>query len=1134
MNQEQMNSKELMQQFQISEQDLLLIRDFGTQPKSDVVKLIDDFYIWLEDQVWYGQYFSEGVPPTVQSLQRDYWQGFLEAQVNDHYVKQRVTVGRVHAVINLPVTAYLAGMNFAQSWFAEVAQKTTKDPKKCIALLSAINKLIQLDCNIVMHVYSLQSMDAVRKQGELTRRIVSEATRVVRSTATGNFNIRYQSQDESDALEEPINRMIDSLKRFNEETEKEKWLKTGIADLALQLRGGLSIDQLCNNAMQFLANYLQSQVGVFYVTQDDRAAVLSASFAYTRRKNLSNVIQPGEGLVGQALKEQKVILLRNIPDNYITINSGLGEHIPRNIVVQPLIYEQEVKGVLELGSFDDYSDDQLEFLGQISESIAVAINSAQDQEKMQHLLTEAQQTSEKLQLQQEELEAANQTLEEQAQALKQSEEELTTQRDMLEESNKELQLKTHDLERQKSEVEHARQELQQKADQLANSSRYKSEFLANMSHELRTPLNSLLLLSQTLISNREANLTEEQIEDLRVIYSGGNSLLSLINDILDLSKVEAGKMLANSEVVDLKQLKNKIESQFKPVANERNLDFKIYLDDAIQTNFYTDEQRLEQILRNLLSNAFKFTHEGSVTLEITQAGSDQNPLKMATLAFVVKDTGIGIAPKNQTAIFEAFQQGDGSTVRAYGGTGLGLTISREMANLLGGEITLSSEEGGGSEFTLYIPLQQELRREQIQPSHSLLPATGENSLDRHSNQSPTLLSDRGKHNYVLIVEDEPSFGKILAGLAKDRGFTPLLIDNGMEALKVVLTHAPVAVILDMGLPDTDSLKVLESLKASPQTRQIPVHIISSQDKEHEALKRGALGFLTKPASPEDLDKVFAKFETLIQKGIKHILLVEDDQVTSDFIRGFLTQRKIQVHAAASGELALQILKQQGIDCCILDLSLEDMNGFEFLQMVDEDPSLSMPPIVVYTAKDLSEQEYKRLLTYTDRIIIKDGQSPERLNEEVELFLHSVENTLPPSLKRLSTGSQQVNLEDLKGRKVLLVDDDLRNVYALSKVLKDHGLNVSLADNGKLAVEKLRQEQDVDLVLMDIMMPVMDGYQAMREIRSTVSSSIPIIALTAKAMTADREKCIEAGASDYMSKPVEMDNLLSMLKVWCYH
>jgi len=1208
---EQIRASELLKQFQIGESDLQLIREFGQLPQIDIDNLIDDFYEWLQYQSWFQDFFSAGVPPRVKSQQADYWRDFLKAEVDDTYTERRITVGKVHAAINLPVSAYLASMNFCQVWFGNHARQQIKQSDKRLELITAIGKLVQLDANIVMHVYSWQSMETIRLQGELTNQIVAETARVVNTAATGDFNVRYVSQQQDDGLEQPINQLIESLgqvagqareiaegnydiqvrprndrdqlglsmtrmvsslqdigrvaesvaqgnydvsldpkgdkdrlsralnqmvgnlRRFSADSEREKWLKTGMADLAMVVRGSLDLDELTDRVLRFLADYLQAQVGVFYVGQVDGTLELTSSYAFTRRKHLSTRIGPGEGLVGQVLKERKPILLTNVPSDYIAISSGLGEQVPGNIIVQPLIYDDRVTGVIELGAFATFADTQLDLLDQVSETIAISVRSAQDRDTMQQLLEESQQTAQELEAQQEELKAANEELEEQAQALKRSEEELTSRKELLERSNRELQQKTGDLERQKAEVEQARAELQHKAEQLAITSRYKSEFLANMSHELRTPLNSLLLLSQSLSDNQDGNLNDAQVEDLRVIHEGGKSLLLLINDILDLSKVEAGKLQISNTQADLNALSDRLSSQFKPVAQQQGVAFTVEIAADPDPEIQTDEQRLEQILRNLLSNAFKFTRSGSVRLLIERSDAD--------LAFRVIDTGIGIAKDKQDAIFEAFQQADGSTSRAYGGTGLGLTISRELAGLLGGEIQLQSEPGKGSTFSLLLPRRPPLAASEAvrRPggdSHATpLPAPLSNPIPttepRPTPEPGGAIAAAPPGNHVLIVEDDPQFSRILAEMAEKRGFTSLVTDRGKEALKLVLSHEPKAVILDMGLPDTDGLQVLEALKASPHTRDIPVHIVSARDEDLQALQKGALGFLTKPASVEELDRVFARFETLIQRDIKQLLLVEDDSDACRAIRRLLESRSLEIHTAHSGEQAIETLKRQHIDCCILDLSLPDISGVDFLEQVDRDPELSMPPVVVYTGKELSEEEYKRLMGYTDRIVIKDGRSPERLQEEVELFLHSVHQGLPPSLQQ---GQEMIRAVDLNGRKVLVVDDDLRNTYALAKVLKEHGLKVSLADNGQLALDKLRSEEDVELILMDIMMPIMDGYEAMKRIRDQISRSVPIIALTAKAMADDRDKCIEAGANDYMPKPVDVNSLLSMMKVWLYH
>ncbi len=964
--------------------------------------------------------------------------------------------------------------------------------------------------------------------------------RVAESVAQGDYDITIEPKSEKDRLSRAMNQMLLNLRAFSQESDKEQWIKTGLAELSVVMRGGLGIGELADKVLTFLANYLNAKIGVFYVVEDTGNATLAASYAYTRRKSLSSEIKPGEGLVGQVLKEGKVISLSNVPEDYIEIHSGLGELAPRNIIVQPLIYERNVKGIIELGAFESFTDNQLELLNQISETIAVSIKSAADRERMQELLEETQQNSEELQRQQEELKSANETLEEQAQALKQSEEKLKAQKAMLEESNEALRLKTDDLERQKSEVEKARAELQKKAEQLAVTSKYKSEFLANMSHELRTPLNSLLLLSQSLACNKDANLTEEQVEDLNVIHGGGQSLLNLINDILDLSKVEAGKLRIVTSDVDLQELFAKLQEQFKLIAEEQQIDFQISFSKKMNTHLLTDEQRLEQILRNLLSNSFKFTPNGKVLLKAELANKDDlSELSQVNsddvIAIRVEDTGIGVPESKQKEIFEAFQQADGSTSRAYGGTGLGLTISRELAALLGGEIRLHSVENEGSVFTLYIPrsiselAQPAVRQKtiltetrssiEIEPMLKEIRAPGR----EQSNES----------NALLIVEDDSSFAKILEAMAEKHGFDTLVANTGKDAIALANEKLPAAIVLDMGLPDMDGLEVLERLKSSTCTRKIPVHIVSAQDEEVQTLNQGALGFLVKPASEDELEKVFSIFETLIQKDIKQLLLIEDDQATCRAIRKYLTDKRVDIQVAHNGAEGVDWIRKQKFDCCILDLTLPDMSGFDFLNQIDTANDIRMPPVIVYTGQDLNEEEYKILMKYTDKIVIKDGVSPERLQEEVELFLHSVVDRLPVSLVRKQEHSELKSV-DITGRKILVVDDDLRNTYALSKVLKEQGLSVTLADNGKLALEKLQQDEDIDLVLMDIMMPVMDGYEAMKHIREKISRSVPIIALTAKAMAADRDKCIEAGANDYMAKPVDVNNLLSMVKVWLYH
>ncbi|MCE2596650.1 response regulator [Motilimonas cestriensis] len=1130
MREEEITSEQLLKQFQITEEDLSLIKEFGLLGKADVAILIKDFYIWLENQSWYDQYFSSGVPSAVKTLQSDYWKRFLEGCVDEQYVKQRVTVGNVHARINLPVTAYLAGMNFAHCWFSTVAQKSTKNLTKCIDLLNAISKLIQLDCNIVMHVYSLQSLDTIRKQGEITSQIVNETTRVIRAAAEGNFSTVYAKQDDSDVLEAPINQMINNLKQFNEENQKDKWLKNGIAELSLNLRGGLSISQMADNAIEFIANYLNAQVGVLYVTEKGISS-LAASYAFIKRKNLNTTFKPGEGIVGQAMKEKKTILLTDVPSDYISINSGLGESAPGNIIVQPLVYQNEVKGVIELGSFTGFEESHLSFLGIVSESIAVSINSAQDQEVMHQLLIEAQQTSSKLQLQQDELESANQTLEEQAQALKQSEEELTLQRDMLEASNSELKSKTIDLEKQRSEVELATEELQKKADQLATASKYKSEFLANMSHELRTPLNSLLLLSETMMMDYHKNLNAEQIEDLKIIHSGGKSLLNLINDILDLSKIEAGKMTISPENVDLERLITGLETQFKAIAKEKNLAFKISMGNLRDVTIHTDVKRLEQILRNFLSNAFKFTVEGEIELSVNR--SYLNALNGFCVTFSVKDTGIGIDPKNQSLIFQTFQQIDGSTARNYSGTGLGLAISKELATLLGGSIDVKSSVGQGSEFQCHLPCK-------VQSSNLISKATQSqqvNSTSPYSESSEvlstSLATEKQPDNpYVLIVESDQSLADVISTDIKKLGFDTKVTQTGNQAISLINENLPSAVVLDLNVSEMDGLEFLVAIKAAPKTISLPIHIFSSGPGKSETFKKCAIEIFQNEDASQSLLPTLSRFQSILKKRLKTALIVNDSGFKTEALESELKENGFELVLAESESNALEALNNSAADFCILNVGESTSNGASVLDNIASGKISNSPPLILYTS-DESQTEYNRLSEFSQYVGLSYEFDPDNLPTEIENFL--VSHSVPKEPQKQPTNQTPASSSntDLAGISILIVDDDIRNVYAISKILRKQGMNVSLADNGKLAIVKLLEDNNIDVVLMDIMMPVMDGYEAMIEIRSKVSDNIPIIALTAKAMAADREKCIEAGANDYMSKPVEIHNLLAMLKLWCF-
>ncbi|MCF2910694.1 response regulator [Pseudoalteromonas sp. DL2-H2.2] len=1009
-----------------------------------------------------------------------------------------------------------------------------------------------------------QLSQSLAKMTETLRAITQHAKEIEK----GDYTQDFTPKGEQDLLGMALNAMTKNLRNTHQLSQHQTWLKAGQADIAERLTGTQSVEQIYKISCDFCSSYLEAEVGALYALEGDLYK-LKASYAYKYRSSENTEFKQGEGLVGQAALEGKLLYFSGLSEEHVSmsVNSGLGQSVARHVVAVPIKDKRQneaVLAVLVIASVKTFPDISLELLELSADSIAQALASALSRGRLQELLDESQQQAEELESQQQDLKAANEELEQQTQELKRSEEELREQRSQLTQTNTQLTERTDTLQKQKVEIENARIELQHRAEQLAVSSKYKSEFLANMSHELRTPLNSLLLLSQSLARNADGNLTEDQLEDIEVIYNGGQSLLTLINEILDLSKVEAGKLKLISDRVNLHGFVARLKKQFDPIAKEKNLEFKITISPLAPQDIETDELRLEQVLRNLLSNAFKFTEQGYVELCIEPVDGSvkfNNPALNAEscLSFVVKDTGIGIAQDKQQAIFEAFQQADGSTSRAFGGTGLGLTISRKFSHLLGGEIQLTSELDKGSAFALHIPRDKQPENEQQdepQPQPDV-PTTNQaiQQSDFVKVHDDALLAERQpadttlssamvttdassdlateQNSTVLIVEDDSQFASILSDIARKHQFDPLVCSRAEQALNMIQQAQPSAVILDIGLPDMDGMTLLDTLKSEPKTRQIPVHIVSGKNKDPKALQKGAIDFLTKPVSLEQMEQVFAKFEVLLQKHIKHLLLVEDDTHACKVIKQVLQQKGLVLHIANDGAAAMGLLKQHQIDCCIVDLNLPDISGFELLERMDAEASLALPPIIVYTAQELSRDEYHQLLRFTDKIVLKTDHAPVRLQDEVELFLHSVEQRLPPSVvasKRDDMSSQPV---DLSGFHVLLVDDDLRNTYALSKLLKEQGLAVTMADNGQLALEKLQQNELFDLVLMDIMMPVMDGFEAMKHIRADISQNLPIIALTAKAMSEDKQKCLEAGASDYLAKPVDINVLISMMKIWLY-
>jgi HAMP domain-containing protein/CheY-like chemotaxis protein len=989
---------------------------------------------------------------------------------------------------------------------------------------------------------------------------------VATAVTTGDLSrsIAVEAAGEVAALKDNINEMIRNLKDTTQKNTEQDWLKTNLAKFTRLLQGQRDLMAVSKMILSELAPLVSMQHGVFYLSEPNDGQPelrLMASYAYRERKSLANRFRPGEGLVGQAALEKESILLTNVPPDYVQINSGLGEAAPMNIAVLPILFEGDVKAVIELASFQRFSATHLSFLTQLTESIGIVLNTIMATMRTEELLKQSQSLAVELQTRQQELTETNTRLEQQARTLQASEERLKQQQEELQQTNEELEEKAELLEKQNLEVEKknreielARASVEEKADQLAVTSKYKSEFLANMSHELRTPLNSLLILSKLLTQNPEGNLTDKQVEYSKTIHSSGADLLDLINEVLDLSKIESGAMDVNVTPMAFTELTEYLQRTFDQVAAEKGLTFTIAVGADVPPAMQTDAKRLQQVLRNLLSNAFKFTERGSATLGIDMASEgwspDQQTLNRAgrVVAFSVTDTGIGIPAEKHRIIFEAFQQADGTTSRRFGGTGLGLSISREIARLLGGEIRLTrSAPGAGSTFVLYLPLayapvpvaphSTTVERAQIRRPGSSIVAESEPPVDVAAVQHNVLDDDRDgirpDDRVLLIIEDDENFARILLDMARERGFKGVVAVRGDTGLALARHLRPDAITLDVELPELDGWAILDRLKHDPKTRHIPVHIISVTDEGQRGLKLGAMANVTKPVTKEALDEAFAHIKSFIERRVKNLLVVEDNEADRNSIIELIGNGDVQTTAVASGQEALAALQERPFDCIVLDLGLTDMSGFELLEQMKRSPTLSQIPVIVYTGKELSKREETELRRVAETIIVKDVKSPERLLDETALFLHRVEGSLPEPKRRLL---EQLHRTDpvLQGRKVLIVDDDIRNIFALTSVLEQQQMDVVYAENGKDGIETLRSTPDVDAVLMDVMMPEMDGYEATRAIRRLKKfRSLPIIALTAKAMKGDREKCIEAGASDYIAKPVDNEQLISLLRVWLY-
>ncbi|MBE3024841.1 response regulator [Janthinobacterium sp. GW458P] len=952
--------------------------------------------------------------------------------------------------------------------------------------------------------------------------------------------LAYLGRRELLRLSDIYNEALEQRGKDNEVLQEQAWLRTGQTELAAHTSGQLALPQLGRQVLDFLANRLDVAVATLYVVDEDGSLRRTAVYGFNDQGiKDKQVFRLGEGLVGETAREKRLKHIRQVPDNYLTVTSSLGRGAPLELVLTPVNNEGAVNGVIELGFTHPVSGRAKELLNLIAANVGTSLEAALYRQRLQNVLEETQQLNEELEVQQEELRTANEELGEQSRVLEQSQAHLEEQKAALEQSNEQLAVQALSLDQKNMAIVQAHAQLEARAEELQRASRYKSEFLANMSHELRTPLNSSLILSKLLSDNSGGNLTPEQVTFAQTIYSAGNDLLTLINDILDISKVEAGKLELTPEAVPFEELLSSMKMLFGAQAQQKKLVFDVKLAPDTPPSFVSDRQRLEQILKNLLSNAIKFTDAGTVALHVSTDAA-------GNVRFQVQDSGIGIADDQQHKIFDAFHQADGTTSRRYGGTGLGLSISRDLAALLGGSIELASTPGQGSTFTLVLPQSMPERPAEAAPaapSAAPQPPSRTAAAPKAAPAAkpvplPTFRDDRdsapaGKtgQRSVLVIEDEPSFAGILFDLAHEMQYRCLVAHGADEGLRLAEEFLPDAILLDMGLPDRPGLLVLQQLKENPLTRHIPVHIVSGNDQVQEAMQLGAIGYATKPRTRDQLKEVFRKLESKFTQQMKRILLVEDDERQRESVVHLISDDDVEITAVALGEQALELLKTQIFDCMIIDLKLPDIQGNELLERMEHEELCSFPPVIVYTGRNLSREEEADLMKYSRSIIIKGARSPERLLDEVTLFLHKVESELSSERQGML---QQVRSRErvFEGRKILLVDDDVRNIFALTNALEQKGVVVEIGRNGFEAISKLNSVDDIDLVLMDVMMPGMDGLEATRLIRADGRyAKLPIIAITAKAMKNDQEECLQAGASDYLAKPIDLDRLYSLLRVW---
>ncbi|HET8828894.1 MAG TPA: response regulator [Pelobium sp.] len=928
------------------------------------------------------------------------------------------------------------------------------------------------------------------------------------------------------SVQDELNLNNVDLEKLIKQNEEKTWLISGSAVIDDAMRGVQTVDTRTSKLLNEIAKYVGAEMGVIYLIDDQNPEILYKSASYAHSGTNNHKVRISEGIIGQVAAERKRKIWDNVPDDYFKIESALGSTKPNHLLIEPIFFQSELKAIIELAFLAPISKNILSLFDNVNSIIGVGINAAQARVKMQALIEETQAQSEELESQQEELRVTNEELVHKTEMLQASEEELRVQQEELRESNTELEEKARLLSEKNLVIEDAREAILLKMEELEVSGRYKSEFLANMSHELRTPLNSILILARILKDNKAKNLSQEEEKYANVIFKSGNDLLQLINDILDLAKIESGKIELVYEDVEIKDMADDLKLLFTELAKSKTINYHFSIDSKLPQSVEMDRFRTEQVLKNLLSNAFKFTPDnGEVKVSFISENEEY-------LNIEVSDTGIGIPEEKQKLIFDAFQQADGSTSREFGGTGLGLSISKELAKYLGGKITLNSVAGKGSQFSLIIPLKKPYTNPNevlLTPKLADLTTKNEGFANKIEHFQENLSNKTGAKPTLLVVEDDKVFSDFLKDYGQNKGFEVIQIYNGELAFESAVNHLPDAILLDVMLPGIDGWKVLKKLKSDKKTAHIPVHIMSAGDqRDTKAVQSGALSFIKKPIDLNALDDIFNQTIASNIQNFQNILLVEDHQVQSDALAEMFRTRNVKVDQAYTGAETLALLAKQNYDCLILDLNLPDISGIDLLEQIKAKEEYKNLPVIINTAMELDQEKLNRLLKYSDATVMKSTKSSDRILDEVNLFLHQV---------KLQEGKVQaqnpiLNIETLKNKTILLVDDDMRNIFALSAVLDGFGFKVEIANDGEEALAKMEEIEKLDLVLMDIMMPKMNGFETMTAIRSNKKwQKLPIIALTAKAMKEDRENCINAGANDYITKPVDVDKLLSLIKVW---